>query len=202
MSSKPVTAIVSAAAAAPGGNRPAAILEDEKATPPKKKAASAKKGVTTAQAESVSNRLWGLYSPLAYDAYTETWAGLAADIQRRLIAALLGGRPTEYKAAERASLLPFAACFAALSSGAPAVYRIVAEIRGLALSAQPELVSERKAEVAKRAAAAPGIPLVYARAVFQPWPPLSVTGAAPGGGAAAAENSAMAGPGIPVCAQK
>jgi hypothetical protein len=101
----------------------------------------------------VCGLLWELCGPHPPAGYAPPWDGFARDLRGELRAALAPG--DALGVAAPAARLGYAACARALLRGAPAVHRVLTEIRGLALAAEPA------PEPPKIAEAAPGTPLVY-----------------------------------------
>jgi len=106
-------------------------------------------------AGAVLERLWALCEAHPPANYAPPWDDMARELQKRLAAALTARQALS--AAGAASRLSYPACTRALIRGAPAVNRVVSEIRGLALAADLSW----SAEPPKTAEPIPGIPLVY-----------------------------------------
>ena len=83
----------------------------------------------------IGARLWALGSPTPLSGYGPPWDSVGGDLWRRLLSALAA--PAARKVADPASLLGYAECTKSLLLGAPAVYRAIADIRGLTLAAAP-----------------------------------------------------------------
>jgi hypothetical protein len=117
-------------------------------------------------------RLWGLCSPLPLAAYAPPWKGIAAELSDRLATALAA--PGSREAAASAVHLGYAGCVKALARAAPALYRALTDIRGLALAVAPPAQPAEN----KKASLLPGVPLVYE--ALLPLPPICATADAPG----------------------
>jgi hypothetical protein len=103
------------------------------------------------------DRLWGLCSPLKLAEYESPWNGIAADLRARLAAAVTD--PPVYTASAKASRLGYTACLKSLTQAAPAVRRIMIDIRGLANAVAPALVADKKDNAPPEIE--PGVPLIY-----------------------------------------
>ena len=112
-------------------------------------------------ADVIGARLWALGSPTPLADYGSPWDSVGADLWGRLLGALAA--PAARRVAAPASLLGYAGCAKALLRGAPAVHRVVTDIRGLALAAAPATVEAARAPAPAPAPKneQPGEPLVY-----------------------------------------
>lgn len=108
-------------------------------------------------ADVIGACLWALGSPTLLADYGSPWDSVGGDLWERLLGAL--ATPAARKVAAPASLLSYAECAKALLHGAPAVHRVVTDIRGLALAAAPASVEAVRAPAPKNEL--PGEPLVY-----------------------------------------
>ena len=127
----------------------------------------AKDAAEKTPADDVGGRLWSLGSlggatpgSPEFD-YAPPWDIVCRDLWARLLGALAS--PAALQVAGPASLLDYAECTKVLRGGAPAVYRIALEIRGLALAlAAPKAkgVAPATRRAPRRQPARPGAPLV------------------------------------------
>jgi hypothetical protein len=126
-----------------GENRPAAEARAKGAG--ENRPAAEARAIGAPPAAVVGARLWRLGSPAPLAGYAPPWDKIGGDLWGRLLDALAS--PAARDAAAPASLLGYAECAKALLREAPAVYRAVAAIRGLASAAPKSKL--------------PGEPLVY-----------------------------------------
>ena len=89
--------------------------------------------------------------------YQSPWGAVAREMRDKLADAL--GSAAALDAASSASHLGYAACTKKLASDARAIYRIMVDIRGLAMSVVPTLVDAKKDQTAPDVP--PGVVLVY-----------------------------------------
>ncbi len=130
-------------------------------------------------ARALALTLWNLCSPLAADAYQAPWRAIAEEITARLTKLL---EPPAVAAAVQGAIpqpADYARVATALARLAPAVQRVMAEIRGLAQAAgavapstrtvRPKANPDEKAVVGEAPRAIervlPGVPMVYDFAV-------------------------------------
>jgi hypothetical protein len=114
-------------------------------------------------ADDVGRRIWGLGSlggatsePPEAD-YAPPWDIVCRELWARLLGAL--ARPAVLQVAGPASLLDYAECTKVLRDGAPVVYRIIMEIRGLALALAAPKTKGVAPATKRRQSARPGAPL-------------------------------------------
>lgn len=119
--------------------------------------ATACSGAEPRHVAEVGDRLWGLCSPVPSQEYQSPWGAVAREMRDKLADAL--GSAAALDAASSASHLGYAACTKKLASDARAIYRIMVDIRGLAMSVVPTLVDAKKDQTAPDVP--PGVVLVY-----------------------------------------
>lgn len=113
--------------------------------------------------DDVGRRIWGLGSlggatSEAPEAdYAPPWDIVCRELWARLLGAL--ARPAVLQVAGPASLLDYAECTKVLRDGAPVVYRIIMEIRGLALALAAPKTKGVAPATKRRQSARPGAPL-------------------------------------------
>lgn len=112
--------------------------------------------------DDVGRRIWGLGSlggatSEAPEADYAPWDIVCRELWARLLGAL--ARPAVLQVAGPASLLDYAECTKVLRDGAPVVYRIIMEIRGLALALAAPKTKGVAPATKRRQSARPGAPL-------------------------------------------
>ena len=105
----------------------------------------------------VRARLWDLCSPLSLADFDAPWDGIARGLWEKL-AEILKSKVV-LDAATAASRLSFVACTKTLARSSPATYRILIDIRGLALAVAPALLDAEKDRAAIEPL--PGSALIY-----------------------------------------
>jgi hypothetical protein len=126
-------------------------------------------------APALRDRLWSICSPVPAEGYAPPWDQIAADLSARLLTALQGAAKSPDRAAAGAGVAAAAAlpeyseCARALARSAPAVYRVFADVRGLAAAAapapgpqaRPKSPTALPARPGIQASVVPGLPLEY-----------------------------------------